>query len=455
MSIFYIAGKPGGGKSYLAVYQICEELKSGKGRYIVTNIQLNMAELAAWCHENIKEEVNLAERVRILDDSETGEFWLYEPHRKYEKRRILKFGKREMDVPDFEDRGLPGCLYVIDEVHIYFGAREWQATGSDCTYFLSQHRKMGCDVILVTQHPEQTDKALRRLAQEYMTVRNLSREPVFGFRIANFFRFVRTLNSPTSPNPAPFDAGFIKLRPEVYGKLYDTTAGVGIAGRVSPTIEQRGIHWYWLGVPVGVVLIFFVWLYTHLSLVSGAIHKGFNRAFFNLGTQAMAHTLVPGLSGQHPLSAVLTATVPLVRPSPVFPADMPSPIVPPAPGPKVYCSGYIDIPGCVMVFLSDGRIANKLNNDVQWVCPGKVCVFGQLYDVYTTAQIEKLHPETYDRSAKLLVQDVLTIPSSVGTIDDLSPVVVNPVHDYRENLHDVRTASFTPNPAVAGSSFQR
>ena len=42
---------------------------------------------------------------------------------------------------------------------------------------------MKCDVCMVTQHVDQCDKALRRLAQEYMTVRNLSREPVMGFRL--------------------------------------------------------------------------------------------------------------------------------------------------------------------------------------------------------------------------------------------------------------------------------
>lgn len=141
-----------------------------------------------------------------------------------------------MDVPDFEDRAERGCLYVIDEVHVYFGARDWQATGGDATFFLSQHRKLNCDVVMITQHPEQTDKALRRLAQEYMSVRNLLREPILGFNLGTLFgafRYVRTLNSPQSPNPAVFESGFVSLNPEEIGKLYDTTAGVGIAGRVS------------------------------------------------------------------------------------------------------------------------------------------------------------------------------------------------------------------------------
>jgi hypothetical protein len=401
MSIFYIAGKPGGGKSYLAVYQICEELKSGKGRNIVTNIQLNMAELAAWCHENIKEEVNLSERIRILDDEETGEFWLYEPHRKFEKRRVLRFGKREMEVPDFEDRGMPGTLYVIDEVHIYFGAREWQATGSDCTYFLTQHRKMACDVILVTQHPEQTDKALRRLAQEYMVVRNLSREPVFGFRIANYFRFLRMLNSPQSPNPGTFDSGFIKLKPEVYGKLYDTTAGVGIAGRVSPTVEARGIHFYWLAVPACVVIVLFVWLATHLSTVQNFMQDRFKRAFLGVAHTAENHAainipktttvndFVNRWKGAIGNAGANSHSPPDSRYANQITND-------------VYCTGYFVFEGKSMVFLSDGRIARSDYKDVQYIRPERVGVFNQVFDVHTTSQIERDNPSMYYQSSGVL-----------------------------------------------------
>jgi hypothetical protein len=453
MSIFYIAGKPGGGKSYLAVFQICEELKSGKGRYIVTNIALNLPELAVWCHENIKDEVNLSERVRVLDDSEAGEFWLYEPHKKYDQRREIKVGKRVIEVPDFSERGSPGCLYVIDEVHNYFGAREWQATGSDCTWFLSQHRKMGCDVVLVTQHPDQTDKALRRLAQEYMTVRNLSREPIFGFRIANFFRYIRSLNSPTSPNPGAFDSGFIRLKPEVYGKLYDTMAGVGIAGRVSPTFEKRGIHWAWLLAPVVGVLIFFTWLYTHLGTVSAAMHNGFNRAFFHFGTQAMNHSFVPGLP---PVSHPAGDGPRQVDPAKAFHenrnesgpvegvASVTNYVAP------VYCTGYCAVPGCVMVFLSDGRIARSDWGDVQYIRAEKVGVFGSSFLVYTTAQIERSNPSM--TSAGATPSGLPANPAPLSSVSSESPPIILPNRDYRANLHDLKTASFQKPNSVSDAT---
>jgi len=263
MSIFFITGKPGGGKSFIAVSQICEELKDPKSnRFIVTNIQLNLPELANWCHVHCSHEVDLFSRIRILTDEETAEFWLYEPHLEYQGRKVQTVGKgkrqRTYDVPDFADRGEPGTLYVIDEVHVFFGSREWQQTGTDCTWFLTQHRKLGCDVVLVTQHVDQVDKALRRLAQEYMVVRNLSREPLLGFRIGSYFRFLRFLNSPNSPNSMPFESGFKPLDVETYGKLYDTTAGVGIAGRIAPKVEKRGRSLWWLTVPVlGLVLMIY------------------------------------------------------------------------------------------------------------------------------------------------------------------------------------------------------
>jgi len=292
VSIFFICGKPGGGKSYLGVKQICEELKDEKStRYIVTNISLKLPELAEWCHKNCSHEVNLQDRIRILDEAQTGEFWKFEPNRVWDERKKFHTGegknRREYDVPNFDGRGERGTLYVIDEVHVHFGAREWQQTGTDCTWFLTQHRKLGCDVIFITQHPEQTDKALRRLAQEYMTVRNLSREPVMGFRAGNLFRYIRSLNSPNTPNAAPFESGFVKLRPEEYGQLYDTTAGVGIAGRVAPRQEKRGRSLWWLVIPVVAILAVMWNMKSIVAFISrhGArmVNSGINGVMTNSG----------------------------------------------------------------------------------------------------------------------------------------------------------------------------
>jgi hypothetical protein len=43
--IHFVVGKPGGGKSYYAVRQLCHELLHGD-RFIVTNLALNLDALA-------------------------------------------------------------------------------------------------------------------------------------------------------------------------------------------------------------------------------------------------------------------------------------------------------------------------------------------------------------------------------------------------------------------------
>ena len=388
MSIFYICGKPGGGKSYLGVKQIIEELMDPNSqRFIVTNIILKLDEIAAWLHEHCKHEVNLFERIRILDDSETAEFWLYEPHKVYDKRVIIERRQRSYNVPDFSQRGTPGTLYVIDEVHNYFGARDWQATGADCTWFLSQHRKLLCDVVFITQHPEQTDKALRRLAQEYMSVRNLSREPILGFNLASWFgafRYVRTLNSPQSPNPGVFETGFVDLKPNVYGKFYDTMAGVGIAGRVVPAqTVKRGRSLWWLLVPVGAFVAGLYLLFTHITEVNAAIAHGMAHALFKGSTNLVSEVGLPSVPASSARATVTKAiqTVTVPAGMQILPLDHSLRSQDQAgPSNEVCCVGYCAVFHEPMAYLSDGRTVGP-EDGLQTISRHFVVISGHRYPV--------------------------------------------------------------------------
>jgi hypothetical protein len=449
MSVFYICGKPGGGKTYIGVKQICDELKDPhSNRFIVTNIELRLPELAEWCHEHCQHEVNLAERIRVLDEAETGEFWLYEPHRKFDRRKDIVMARRTMSVPDFEDRASRGTLYVIDEVHIPFGARDWQATGTDATYFLSQHRKLQCDVILITQHPEQCDKALRRLAQEYMSVRNLDREPFLGFNLGSLFgafRYTRTLNSPQSPNPYPFESGFVTLNVEEYGKLYDTMAGVGIAGRVAaPKHIKRGRHVAWLLVPVIAITCLAAYGWRHVSEINSFLSHSLEHMFFH-GAGAVATAVhlptappMPIAQNIGPFQRMFSAPSAAVASSPpvtnASAADRAE---------ETYCSGFFISGSNSMVFLSDGRIAYAAYGDVLSIRPEKVKVFGEWYPVFTASQIEKIHPQSDDTYQPSAME---AIPSHYSPSDFASSYAALPPDHWQGSKPQVRNNFMVPLP---------
>jgi len=242
VSVYFYTGKPRGGKTHLGVKTILLEFLKPleQRRMVVTNIAIFQDVLIELMHNRPNLEIgDLSQQLRVLTDEETGEFWLYIPGHDFTGRKQIKLNRRGgvLDVPDLDammEKAPNGILFVIDECHIFYPAREWQKTGSDCTYYLSQHGKLRHDVILITQHPDQCDKALRRLTQEYAGVRNLSREPLLGFRLGNWFRIVRMLNSPTSPNPAIFDTQWMGLDKDIC-RLYDTMQGVGIVGGMVAT----------------------------------------------------------------------------------------------------------------------------------------------------------------------------------------------------------------------------
>lgn len=322
MSVYFYTGKPRGGKSHLGVKTILAEFLKplSERRLVVTNIRIFEDVLIELMHKKGVDIGLIAEQLRVLSDEETGEFWCYIPQHDLLDRKKIKLNKRggELDVPDLDklsELAPNGVLYVIDECHIFYPAREWQKTGSDCTYYLSQHGKLKHDVVLITQHPDQCDKALRRLTQEYAAVRNLSREPLFGFRLGNTFRIIRMLNSPTSPNPAIFSTEFMALDKDIC-RLYDTMQGVGIIGGMVATNQRKGISIWWLAVPVALVILFafnFEWMFNKwMRWMGKTITRGV--------THGMTNTLSKSSSSY--LVAVKT-NVPATAPRPTL--EMPKP----------------------------------------------------------------------------------------------------------------------------------
>jgi hypothetical protein len=256
MSIHFLSGKPGGGKSLYAVRLCLDELLYGS-RCIVTNLPLKLDELNSYLQVQFPDKsINLFERIILLDDAtETGRFWTVRPGRPV----ISVLSKVEWErggKPDYGAVHDGGVFYVIDEVHNFFNARAWMETGRDVLFYLSQHRKLGDTLIAVTQHVGNVDKQFRSLTQDYTYLRNLTKERMGLFRLpARFIR--KTYLQPATDTATAMESGSFSLDVSGLARCYDTAAGVSIHGKAADRGERhKGLHWAWavVGVPVAILL---------------------------------------------------------------------------------------------------------------------------------------------------------------------------------------------------------
>jgi len=256
MSIHFISGKPGGGKTLYSVRLIVDEILHGH-RTIITNVPIKLGHLNEYLQKEF-DHGGGAERVWQLDDEQTKLFWTFRPggvRIPYLKKEEWQAGK----TPDYKDVKDEGVMYVIDEVHNFFGARQWAETGRDVLFYLSQHRKLGDTVICITQAIGNVDKQFRSVTQDFTFVRNLSKERYGLFRLpACFIR--KTFSSPPTDTSQPMESGTFTLDVSGLARCYDSAAGVGIHGRLADTKEQKkGMHWsVALGALAAIVLILFL-----------------------------------------------------------------------------------------------------------------------------------------------------------------------------------------------------
>jgi len=241
--ITYICGKPGGGKSISAIREMVAEMEKPEGRFIVTNLPLVLSEW--WERFGIE---SCESRIRILGDEEISQFYLARIGTQGPfDLPIVSLAGLSYEVPDLSFPGLDtscerGILYVIDEVHIHFHARQWQRVGMATQYWATQHRKVNDRVLLLTQKIEQVEKQVRNLGQEYWLCTNLSTQKaalswVSHSRRVKVLKFLNATGTDKQPDGFEFD-------PKPFFGLYDTSGGVGVQGRGHGETDgkKRGIN---------------------------------------------------------------------------------------------------------------------------------------------------------------------------------------------------------------------
>jgi len=255
--IEFFLGKTGAGKSYLALKRTTEFLADYEDGYVVTNLAINKGKLNAWMKKTFPGlEPDVVGRVRILSDDECRAFFLHrEPGN--DLLPVTKEQESRLQFPNFEDASKKSShvLWIIDEAHIFFDAREWAQVGPTLNFFASQHRKFKSDIVLVTQFLDQVEKRLRQHATQFHECQNFGLRRMAFWRMPSVFRVRLTYKAP--PCPSEYTQTY-RIDPEL-AACYDTTAGVGVkGGRAPERIRKKGLP-FWTAIAAG--LLFLVFLY--------------------------------------------------------------------------------------------------------------------------------------------------------------------------------------------------
>ena len=278
MSVYWITGEPGAGKSHYLIERWFLPTLLQTDKVIITNVEVHKDRLADYLHSRTDKDVDVLNRLLMIDEEMSQRFYLHRPEGYvaddprvqeeqdkrtgqikdlyYQKPRInygeLKVWKGEGDEPTKSINDLPPVLYAIDEVHEHFPAREWAQTGRFVISYLSQHRKLGDDVILISQYMSQVDKALRNYGQDYAFLRNHKKERLGVFRSLPFTTVGHYLEPPVSKQVKSIWTETMTIKPKTIGTFYDTAAGVGIHGAKADTDSKpKGLP---LSIAIGLVI---------------------------------------------------------------------------------------------------------------------------------------------------------------------------------------------------------
>lgn len=217
---------------------LVEELVNGR-RIVVTNLPVKLPELNEYLQVTYPTaNIVLNERLVLMNEDQLSNFYKYRaPDSSLdlvtdEKGRAIRCDYSKVSPNDC------GVFYILDELHIAFNSRAWMNTGAAAIYYLSQHRKLGDDVICITQSTANVDKQFRSVAQEFHQLRNLSKETWGYFRGPQKFQIKSYLQQPTTTSEEPCRTVSFTL-PLALAATYDTAAGVGVIGRTGGDKNEK------------------------------------------------------------------------------------------------------------------------------------------------------------------------------------------------------------------------
>jgi len=355
-----ILGKTGSGKSMLGTSQyVIDEIVGPQGDdvYFVTNLPLNLGELNLYLQEQYpNRSFDITNRIRFLSDEETGEFYLHReagvdlipPTKEQLKEKGFKWLAQWQEAVDASPWRI---VYLIDEAHLFFDAREWANVGPVMNAVISQHRKLKTDrIVMLTQFLKQLELRLREHAVFFHECNN------WGMRRLLWWKLPRVFNVTTTTRPPPYPADHskqIRFNPRI-ARCYDTTAGVGLRGGRAPEVIKRGGLPWWTAV-LGILLLA-VGLFFGPEKALGFILRKVSGDAANPPTSVPVAVPVRGLpagDSRGPVAPAGGGYGVAAAPLPVLPL----PLI--EPRPAIWPIGWAKLGSRVRVLLSDGSVLGE------------------------------------------------------------------------------------------------
>lgn len=176
-AIFGLTGKPGAGKSYFATRLIIAEITEGRNRPIVTNVPINVKKLRAYTKKDF-----YYYPLETYTDNKA-----FFSNRGYYKLKVDDLGENVDFKPLLRDND-EGVLFIIDEAHLYFNARNWKHMPQATISYITTIRHAGDSLIWMCQKFSDIDSQIRGKTQAFHLLRNLQKEKLGMFKRGTGFR---------------------------------------------------------------------------------------------------------------------------------------------------------------------------------------------------------------------------------------------------------------------------
>jgi len=326
--IYFVSGLPGAAKSEFAIGDIVVPELLDSRRLIVTNLAVMFGPwidigrrarpgMVEALQAKYGEDFDVSERIWLLDDSQIKRFFAHRGYLGNDGRRVEEVLPLEDDKRFRLKSESRGHLFIIDEAHEHFGARDWATTGKEALSYLSQHRRCGDTVVAVSQCVGNVEKQFRTLSQKTIWLTNGRFSRWGWFRSRDVIKVQEYASTPPSPMEHPVRSTTTSYDRDWVQGLYDTARGVGVTGRSRADfgVRAKGLHWAW-AVPMIVAAMLGLWMFFRGGSAVGG------KAVGNLlGAGKVAPG--PGRGVAPGVSVASVAPVPVVSPAAVVLAASP------------------------------------------------------------------------------------------------------------------------------------